>query len=224
MSKASWIVVTDFDGTLTEKDVGNVLCEEFLGERFTDIHSRYRRGELGLKEMQQLLWGKFPCPEETFRRRSAEIGRLRPGVVEFLELCQKKSVPLYIASCGLRPYIEPVLRQHLPPDLQSVVRQIRCNEATFDAHGIAEFLPPTTRDDCPYPLDKGAWSSELRAALGKEVKILGIGNGTSDRSFQGHVDELAATEALAKWCTQSSVAHRPFEDFRDLLGVEALRG
>jgi hypothetical protein len=39
----------------------------------------------------------------------------------------------------------------------------------------------------------------------------------------GHVNELAATEALAGWCERNGVAHRPFHDFTTLLDVEALR-
>lgn len=204
--------------------MGNELCDEFLGARFHDTHARYRRGELSLKEMQRSVWELFPCDERTFRKRASEIGRLRPGVIEFLDRCASRGVPVFIASCGLRPYIEPVLEAHLPKHLQGAIHEIRCNEAVFDPKHLAEFLPPETSADCPYPLDKGAWSSELKAKFPPGTKILGIGNGTSDRSFAGHVTELATTEALTTWCVKNGVAHIPFHDFRDLLQVTALQG
>jgi HAD superfamily phosphoserine phosphatase-like hydrolase len=216
---SSWAVATDFDGTITEKDIGNELCIEVLGSRFHDIHGAYRRGELGLKEMQLELWQEFPMAERQFRDRARAYAKLRPGVNEFLERCLDSGVPVFVASCGLRPYIEEALQHGLSSKARSAVREIRSNEAEFDTTKLSRFIPPVTAADCPYPLDKGAWCTELKQTLPPGTRFLGIGNGTSDRSFVGHVDQLAATEALAKWCETQKVEYTPFTDFRDLMSL-----
>lgn len=218
---ASWIVVSDFDGTFTERDVGNELCKEALGvARFDEVHQAYRRGEIGLKELQQRLWTNFPMNERTFRAAARRHATLRPGVVEFLTRCQTQKIPVYIASCGVRPYIEESLDALLPAPLRPSILEIRCNEAEFDAHRLSKFTPPASAPDCPYPLDKGDWAREIRARYPAGTKAFAIGNGTSDRSFWPHVDKLAACEALATWCAKENVPHKAFEDFRDLMNED----
>ncbi len=221
LPSSRWIVVTDFDGTLTEQDVGNELCKEFIPDLFLELQTAYRAQKLSLREMQPRMWSDFPCGEARFRERAAQIGRLRPGVVEFLRLCRDREVPVYVASCGLRPYIEAVLDRTLPAELRGVVREIRCNEARFEGERLARFETPDDDPTSPYPLDKGAWCRALRERLG--ARVLGIGNGSSDRTFLGQSDELAATEALATYFERQGADFRRFTDFRDLLDVQALR-
>ncbi|MBS1984498.1 MAG: haloacid dehalogenase-like hydrolase [Bdellovibrionales bacterium] len=211
---SEWIIVLDFDGTITERDVGNELSAEALGQRFFDTHAAYKRKEFGLKELQQKIWTNFPMGEKHFRERALHYAKLRPGVVEFFDRCLAKKIPVYIASCGIRAYIEAILDGLLPTRTRPAIRDIRCNEARFGANSIAEFIPPASSPDCPYPLDKGAWAMEMKARH-PGAKVFAAGNGTSDRSFWPHVDLLAATEGLATWCSENKVPFTPFEDFRD---------
>ncbi len=211
-----WIVATDFDGTLTVMDVGNEIAEEVLGDRFHEIMKQYRSGALSLKDMQKAMWEKFPMGEKKFRERAMHYGTLKPGVVNFLERCADEGVPVYIASCGLRPYIEATLEAKLTPKAKRAILEIKCNEVVFGSSQINQFIPPHTTPECPFPLDKGLWASELKSRYNTGVKVVGIGNGTSDRSFVGHVDHLAATEALAKWFTQHNISYTPFETFDEL--------
>lgn len=212
---ASCVIVTDFDGTLTEKDVGNELCREVIGPRFKELHASYKAGGLDLRTMQQKLWLGFPLSEKAFRERALHHGRLRPGVIEFLEKCVDDEIPVYVASCGLRPYIDVVLNAKLSPKALKAIREVRCNEATFDAEKISTFTAPDDASVSKYPLDKGAWCEALRITHpGK--KVIAIGNGTSDHSFAGHADRLLATEGLATWCEKNNVPFEPFEDFFDI--------
>lgn len=217
--KPKWIVVTDFDGTLSQLDIGNEIAGETTPARFQDLHAQYKSGALNLKDYQKLLWTKFPLAEAPFRARARHFGAMRPGVDEFLRRCAKLGVPVFVASCGLLPYIEEALDHHLSPEARAAIREIRSNEASFDAQGISEFRPPASAPGCPYPLDKGEWARELAARF-PGSKILGIGNGTSDRSFWPKVDRLAASEGLARWAAREGVPFLPFTDFRDLLNFD----
>jgi len=215
---AKLVIVSDFDGTFTAKDVGNELCIAVIPELFKRLHSEYRTGTLNLKNYQKQLWRAFPLTEPRFREMAVGFGKLRPGVEDFLTVCARAFVPVYIASCGLRPYIEEVLDHALSPEARASIRDIRCNEADWAGQNqITTFTPPVSSDDCPYPLDKGAWAAEVAAPhRAPGTVVVGLGNGTSDRSFKGHVDLLFATESLAKWCESSGTPHVYFDDFRDV--------
>lgn len=220
MTSPSWIVVSDFDGTLTEKDIGNELCLDAFPDHFRAIHRRYKNGELDLKTMQKILWENFPYSESKFTERALHFASLRPGVNDFLEKCLDQNIPVYVASCGLQPYITPVLDKLLRPRAHQAVLDLRCNRAEFDEEKISRFIPPQSRPESPYPLDKGEWARELAQKFGPQTKILGIGNGSSDRSMVGAVHLLAATEGLAEYCTQQKQSFRYFDDFTELLNLE----
>ena len=217
-----WIVVTDFDGTVTQKDVGNELCLEVIPDLFKETHRQYRAGTLTLRQLQAKLWNNFPCSEETFRSLARNKGVLRKGFIEFLTRCQDSGIPVYVASAGLRPYIEEVLHTHLNPSLNKAIFEIRSNEVEFGESSVTRFFsPPDESLESPYPIDKGAWSQKLQKKY-PGSKILGIGNGTSDRTFANKVDVLLATESLADWCTKNNVSHIYFDTFFDILDKKIL--
>ena len=51
--------------------------------------------------------------------------RLREGFTELVQACKDRGAPFYLASGGLRQYIEAVLEAHLDPELRAFVR-VRC--------------------------------------------------------------------------------------------------
>jgi 2-hydroxy-3-keto-5-methylthiopentenyl-1-phosphate phosphatase len=212
-----WVVATDFDGTITRLDVGNEIHKSLKPNDFVSLQAAYRSGQIGLKELQRRMWQDFPLGEKDFAAKAQHFGELREGAEEFLLHCRKNSIPVYVASCGIRTYIESVLDALLTPEARSAIVGIQCNNAVFGESSISEFIPPPSSPDSPYPLDKGAWIQDIRRDKHPTSKVLGIGNGTSDRSFAGHVDLLATTEALTHWCETQKLRHIPFESFRELL-------
>jgi len=215
-SKAPWVIVSDFDGTFTVKDIGNELCEEVLGEKWFELYRQYRAGIFGLKEYQKKTWSNFPLSEKEFIDLSLKFAFLRPGLEEFLCQAVDQKIPVYVASCGLRPYIDATLKNKLSPKAQMAIKGIHCNEVKFDENKILEFVPPPSLPECPFPLDKGAWAKEVALKHGPQTQLLGIGNGTSDQSFWGAVHELAAIESLEKWCLKEKIPYISFENFFDL--------
>ncbi|HVJ66102.1 MAG TPA: HAD-IB family phosphatase [Bdellovibrionota bacterium] len=214
-NKSPWIVVTDFDGTLTKKDVGNELCDVFASEQFRKLQSEYRAGTITLKEYQLMMWTNFPCNEDNFRSEAARLGELRAGVNEFLEKCAAKKIPVYIASCGIRPYIEEVLNSHVSEWARSAIAGIMCNDGEFDTKQMKKILMPDNDPTGKTPLHKGLYAEELSKLHGG-AKVLAVGNGSSDKSFVGHVEQIAACDKFIDYCRGKNVECIKFEDFRDL--------
>lgn len=215
LNPSPWIVVTDFDGTLTKKDVGNELCDIFDQDNFRKLQFEYRAGNVTLREYQLAMWTNFPCPEPKFREEAIRLGELRAGVNEFLERCAQKKIPVYIASCGIRPYIEEVLKGHVSEWARAAVTGIMCNDAIFNSHKMTKILFPDNDPTGATPLHKGLYAQELSKLHGG-AKILAIGNGSSDKSFIGHVDMICACDKFINYCQSKNVAHTAFQDFRDL--------
>jgi|GEM_PF-793845 len=217
LPKQMWVVASDFDGTITKLDVGNEIHKSVKAQEFVDLQAAYRRGELPLKELQLKMWQDFPLSQSEFQNRALEFAELREGANDFFELCSDLSVPVYVASCGIEQYISPVLDSLLTPKARKAIYGLECNRAEFNETMLNRFIPPQSDAASPYPLDKGAWIQKIRREKHKEAKIMGIGNGTSDRSFAGQVDLLAATEALAKWCDAQKLDYLAFENFYEVI-------
>lgn len=214
-----WIVVTDFDGTITQKDVGNELCMVFANEQYRKLHFEFRAGNLNLKEYQQEMWTRFPSSELRFREEATRLGELRPGVNEFLEKCAAKKIPVYIASCGIRHYIEEVLKAHVSEWAQLAITGLVCNDGVFEGESMIEIKMPDNDPTGKTPLHKGLLAEELSKKHGG-AKVLAIGNGTSDKSFVGHVDQICACDKFIDYCKGQNVPFTAFEDFRSLYNLD----
>jgi 2-hydroxy-3-keto-5-methylthiopentenyl-1-phosphate phosphatase len=214
-----WVVLTDFDGTLTTKDVGNELCKLFIPELFARVNTQYSLGNMNLRAEQRILWEGFPANRETFRESARKVGVFRPFVNAFLEKCAIKGIPVFVASCGMDAYIEAVLEKECSPEARKSILGIECNRTEFNSEKLVRIHTPVADEKTAYPLHKGEWAGELRRRY-PNSKILGIGDGSSDFSMLGFVDKLFATRKLAARCRENNVAFEPFEDFAPILASE----
>jgi 2-hydroxy-3-keto-5-methylthiopentenyl-1-phosphate phosphatase len=218
---SEWIVVTDFDGTITEKDVGNEICKFFRPEEYQTLSTSYRNNELTLRDFQQKMWSKFPAKKDDFVLASLRAASLRPGVNEFLEACAHKDVPVYIASCGMDVYIESVIERFFSKFAQAAIKGISSNKTCFTETELESIIAPNSDLSDPDPLHKGKWAQEL--ARKHRSKVMAIGNGSSDKTFLGHVDLIFATEKLKDTCEKAGQPYTPFENFFDILKAWPLR-
>lgn len=215
MATNKWIVVSDFDGTISQKDIGNELCKIAIPDKFTKLLKRYRSEDITLRDMQEEFWLGFPMDQETFTKNSLEFGAFRPGVNEFFESCTDKNIPIYIASCGMDAYINPVLDKNLSEKAKKSLCEVRSNQVLFDHQKISELITPLSDKSNPLPFHKGEWCCELAEI--HQANVLAIGNGTSDRSFIGNVSKIAACDSFSDYLKATDHDHFQFTDFNDLL-------
>ncbi|MBP7845035.1 MAG: HAD-IB family phosphatase [Proteobacteria bacterium] len=219
MNSTKWIVLSDFDGTLTTKDVGNELCKRFIPQLFDRVNEQYFLGNLNLRAEQKILWEDFPANKELFQKTAQEVGVFRKGVNEFLEKCLLHKIPVFVASCGMDAYIEAVLEKQASPTARQAIHAIECNRTEFSGERLIKIHTPVKDEKSAYPLHKGEWAGELKKKF-PGTKILGIGDGSSDFSMLGYVDKIYATRKLADKCVEKNVAFERFEDFSGLINCE----
>ena len=214
----SLVVVTDFDGTLTQKDIGNELCKIYRPQLYAELSEAYSKELLKLRDFQQQMWTGFPCSEDEFIASSLRVASLRPGVNEFLEMCAHKSVPVYIASCGMDTYIQAVIGRFFSKFAQAAIRGVACNHVEFAGDRLVQLTAPDTDLTQPEPLHKGKWARRMATESGA-TNLVAIGNGGSDRTFLGYADTIFATEKLIKICEVAGQSFVPFDHFFDILRV-----
>src|SRR5258706_4146790 len=105
----SLVLVLDFDGTVTEKDVGDEVCDRFARTEWRDIDAQWVRNEISLPDAQRLMWGMARCERDEAVAWAHAIGHLRPGLDAFLDAAERAGARLWLASGGFDFYIEAIL-------------------------------------------------------------------------------------------------------------------
>lgn len=210
-------VVCDFDGTATVLDIGDEISKRFGGlEHFKRQKELFARGELDTRGIIEGIYTHVRAPLSEVCAFAAEHAVLRPGFVELVQAARDKSAPFFLASGGLRQYIEAVLEKHLAPDLREHVR-IRANEAVMTPEGLRVTFPGDAASRAAGCAVCGSCKrvSIAEARSAGATFIVGLGDGFADRCLTQFADKTYAREDsyLARYCLDQQ---RPFTPFTEL--------
>jgi 2,3-diketo-5-methylthio-1-phosphopentane phosphatase len=202
--------VLDFDGTVTQKDVGDEICERFAPPSWRDIDAEWVRNEISLPEAQRRMWRLARCDREQAVAWSRHIGAERPGLDALLDGVRAAGGAAWLASGGFDFYIEAILDG----------RMARFERAFFNR---ASFVDGAV--DVEFPHDELACG---RCAVCKgrvcdlareHGRVIFVGDGASDRCAIGRADVLCAVRGslLERACRERGAPHVSFEHLDELL-------
>jgi 2,3-diketo-5-methylthio-1-phosphopentane phosphatase len=181
------IVVLDFDGTVTLKDIGDEVCDHFAPPAWRDIDARWVRGELSLPEAQRLMWALARAERAQAIAYAREVGVLRPGLDQLIERVAGAGGELWLASGGFDFYIEALLDGRLPCFARAYF-----NRARFDQNRIEVSFPHSELACTRCAVCKGAVCDQARA---RAERVIFVGDGASDRCAVGRADEIFAVRS-----------------------------
>lgn len=205
------LIVVDFDGTLTEIDVGNALCERFAEPEWRRHIDRWLRGELNLAEAQRRAWKSIRAGRAEMLAYALSVGRLRDGAERLFEAAQSGQVELVLASGGFDMYIEPLLGAG-----GRWFSEKFYNRLNFTPEGLQTIFPypELACERCAVCKAK-----VLQKYLKPGRRVLFCGDGSSDRCTAATESELFAVREseFDRYCRVNRIAHTAFDDFRTVL-------
>jgi 2,3-diketo-5-methylthio-1-phosphopentane phosphatase len=207
------IIVLDFDGTLTEIDVGRALCERYADPDWTTHIKRWIGGETSFPEAQKRVWSTVTLGRDDLLAHALSIGHLRSGADQLFESARRGQVELVLASGGFDLYIEPLLGVRL-----GFLRDRFYNHLSFTDQGICALFPHTALacKSC------GVCKAKVIGLYNDpNQRVLFCGDGSSDRCAASTTAELFAVTGsdFEKHCSIHGVKHAPFDDFRTVLAA-----
>jgi 2-hydroxy-3-keto-5-methylthiopentenyl-1-phosphate phosphatase len=218
-------VVCDFDGTATVLDIGDEISKHFCGADYLAKQKKlFLAGKLSTRAIIQSIYSPVVAGEAEVVAVALQAAKLRPGFPELVAAARDRGAPFFLASGGLRLYIEAVLAAHLPAELRDHVR-IRANEAVFSPEGARVTYPGDAESRAAGCEVCGSCKrvAVAEARRGGARYVLGIGDGFADRCLVQFADRTFAREDsyLHRYCTDH---HLPCTPFTDLHGAaEAVR-
>jgi 2-hydroxy-3-keto-5-methylthiopentenyl-1-phosphate phosphatase len=214
MKNPSFALVCDFDGTITTRDLGDQLALRYgEPEAFRQAEAALRAGGLTLRDILRNIFEIIDATPEEIAAAAVEIAEVRQGFVELVADCEREGIPFVLASGGLDLYIDPVLRQVLPPSHDAYVER-RYNLGRPGEGGGR---------DVTFPIEGGCGDcGSCKAVVVEELRgrglgqVVAIGDGISDHCLLTSADLTFARDGLLREATRRGIDALAWEDFHDV--------
>ncbi len=214
MNRKNIRLFVDFDGTVTERDVGDAIFTKFMRKRPTDerLHERlieeWKAGRISSAECLTEECANIVVTEAEFQSE-LDTFELRAGFPEIAQYCRKNGIPMTILSDGLDYYIKYLLEKHglgyMP---------FYANHLYFTNGGAAiEF--PHIGSGCGRC--GNCKRAHIKAQSDEGDIVVYVGDGYSDRFAIHDADVVFARADLAEYLTAHNRAFRSYTDFYTIL-------
>ena len=205
------LILCDFDGTVSIKDMGYVLLNRFSSGDWEAIDRDFCEGKIGSKEayssIAKILKGN---PENvlSFIRKHSDID---PYFKSFCRYCRENDIAIKIVSDGLDFYIRIILEIH---GLSEIPFYANVTHTLTD--GRIDISFPHFSEECG--LCGTCKKQILLNHRSQYDKIFFVGNGLSDRCAAREADLAFAKDSLYPYCIDQDITCHYFKDFGDILG------
>ncbi len=211
MKKSHPVVFSDFDGTITQKDVLMSIIEHFAPPIWKDIWKKIFTREITISQGVKELFHLIPASKkDEIVNWVLKNMKIREGFKDFLIFLKERSVPFVVVSGGLDFYIKPLLEPY-----KEYISSIYSNKAVFSGRYIdVEFIyrcNHVCKNDCgmckPYIMEK--FYKDKRPWIY-------IGDSITDLEASGISDIIFARDYLAKTLQALKINHYTYENFIDI--------
>jgi 2-hydroxy-3-keto-5-methylthiopentenyl-1-phosphate phosphatase len=210
MKRKKILIQCDFDGTVTEKDVSNLLLDAYAEDGWKKLLKDYQDGKITVEMFNIQAFAMVSASKERLIEAVRAGASFRPGFQQFVRYCIQRRIKMAIVSNGLDFYICSMLRD---ASLEGI--SIYSAQAYFRHDGIKViYLGPDRK-----PLRSGFKEKFAMSFVEQGYWLTYLGNGKSDISPCKHAHMVFATGDLIGLLRREKVAFIPFRDFNHILKV-----
>ena len=208
------LVQCDFDGTITEEDMGYLLLNSFARGDWRRLLAEYREGKMSVGLFNTRAFATVKADKQALVNFVRSRVKIRAGFHELLACCQRRGFRFVIVSNGMVFYIAAILRDTGVDNIE-----ILAAHADFTPEGIdSRYIGPEGKQ-----IEDGFKEAYIRLFLKEGYRVVYIGNGLSDSFPAKQAHHVFATSELLTYCKETNLNCTPFADFNDVIrGLELL--
>lgn len=206
--QAPFIIVSDFDGTITVDDLTNIIWDAHVPYDWRAVLTPLsREGMLTPLEMIGRGYWDVPVAPEALLEKILPRGILRAGFAAFVQTCDARRWPFEVLSHGLSFYIRPLL----PAGVALTAFEGRFEEGRWSVE-----LPPGL--SVPRGKDFKSLVVELLRARHPGHATVYVGDGRLDFPAARTCDLIFAVRnsTLAKLCAEHGIPFTAFDTFDEI--------
>ncbi len=200
----------DFDGTVTQQDVGEEVFRKFAKEEKVNIIiDDLLNDRISSRECWIKLCSAVPSVNKNEFDDFIVSIPLDHTFVKFKDYCKNENIELYILSDGFDYYIDKIFEKN------------RINDLTVYSNHL-EIVDGKLIPSFPY-YDKASFSSanckrnHIMNHSSEEDFTVFIGDGNSDKDSIEYCDFIFAKDDLLKFCEKERITYFPFKNFDDVI-------
>jgi 2,3-diketo-5-methylthio-1-phosphopentane phosphatase len=204
----NFIFISDFDGTLTQKDFYQIIIDRYLGQWGNDLYSSWKRNELKDVQFLSQVFQAINRNEEQISKDIAAI-ELDPYAKDFINHIKSLGGQFVVLSAGTSYYIDKVLEIHGIKDVKVI-----SNPGCFENNGI-KMLPDI---NSPYYSDIYGVNKYLvvKDYKDKYERVYYAGDSTPDLKACMAADMVFARNKLVELLEENNHPYIPFRQFKDI--------
>ena len=208
------IIQCDFDGTITEEDMGFHLLDTFAQGDWRKWLQQYREDKISVGEFNSRAFATIKAGREELLEAAKSKVKLRDGLHELVSYCQGKGFRLVIVSNGLDFYIASIMNDAGLEDIEA-----HAARTWFHPGGLkVQYIGPDGT-----PLDSGFKAAYTRLFLEQGYQVVYVGNGPSDIFPASLAQHIFARDGLLDRCRERNLECQPFDDLHDIVrGLQLL--
>lgn len=207
-----WAVLTDFDGTIVQQDLAEVILAKFADPRWRYFNDLLAEGRLSVEEAVTRQYAQIEARTvKEMVEYTRSLYKLRPGFEALLAECRSSGTPVAIVSAGLDFCIRDTFRTARIP-----LPRLVCPRSSFvPLKGVALAFPrkrsPSARDfkeDAVIAYQRGGYD------------VVYVGDGAGDVNAAERADRTFAVKGsrLQEMCSDRQIPCLPVETFTPVSG------
>ena len=200
-------VFLDYDGTISTRDTGVALLEQFAPPTWRTIDEEYTRGEIGSRVCLLDEWDLLPKDEASLRAAAAAVP-LDPGLDDLVTALRAAGAEIAVVSDGFGFYVHERLAHLALP--------VVTNDVDWS---IGELEFPNADRCCACSSCGTCKQAPIKDAKHRGRTTVMVGDGASDQKAALLADVLFAKDGLARWCDRAGVPYHPFATLHDVQRV-----
>ena len=208
-------IFTDFDGTITLRDVGDAMFETFGGEQCRQIIQDYRDENISAVECFRRECAACSTVNVWELNAFLDAQEIDPTFADFVKYCRHRQFDCTVVSDGMDYYIKRILDRHGVGDVPFFSNVLRLTPV--DGTPYVRFEPefPYTDELC----DRCACCkrNHLLALSGDDDTIVYVGEGYSDRCPAKYADAVFAKDELLTYCQDENISYYEYRTFADIV-------
>ena len=196
-----WAAVSDFDGTITLRDVGDHLLLHYGFSDKKTIEASYSL-KVRVEDFMKRAFAGAELTESVIADFVRTRVKTRPGFRDFVRFCGANKIPFEIVSGGIDLYANPFFKKH--------------GVKVISFFGRARVVKGGIKIDYPFlkRTDLSSFkASRVRLRQRAGNKVVFFGDGPNDLKAAMLADKVYAAGRLYKLCKARGIAVSPLRDF-----------
>jgi 2-hydroxy-3-keto-5-methylthiopentenyl-1-phosphate phosphatase len=202
------VVQCDFDGTVTQEDMGFFLLDTFAQKEWRNWLELYRSDKITVGEFNSRAFAMVRAAKEELLEATLSQVKLREGFPELVGYCRQKGLRLVVVSNGLDFYIASILNYAGLGDVEAHAARTWFRPGRLEV----KYIGPDG-----VPLDSDFKAAYTRLFLKEGYRVAYVGNGPSDINPASLCQHIFARDGLLEYCQEKRLPCQPFEDFHDVI-------